>query len=263
MIRKKSKVVLTERDRELLHFLFESRGSTLSDIHNRFFHSRHPKNVANRLRKLRDAKFIGMDTSMDLPSRYFYFIQSRGLKKCYPKAKTLKGLRLKSPDLRHDFLLTQIKDILQKSQIIHDYYTENMMFLESFQWQIGGIFKHDRSFRPDALFITVDDDGPIYNAVELEINQKGSKNYREKIQKYYFNRKISYVLMISGSRTIEKKIMEEEKSLHLTGNTKFFYGNLESLLEQKLPFTFKSCNGAKSGRNWPPIPAVTGHPFRP
>ena len=240
-----SKVVLTERDRKLLHFLFENRGSTLLDINSNIFHSKHRQNIFKRLKKLRDVKLIGMDTSMNLPSRYFYFIQSRGLKECYPKNKTLKGLRLKSPDVRHDFLLMKVRNVLEESQIIHHYYTENMMFLDSFQWQMGDVFKYDHSLRPDALFITVDDDGPIYNAVELEINQKGSKNYREKIQKYYFNRKISYVLLISSSRTIEKRIMQEEKSLHPTGNTKFFYGNLESLLEEKLPFVFKSCNGVE------------------
>lgn len=238
-------IILTERDRKLLHFLFENRGATLWEINNLIFHSKHRQNVSKRLKKLRDAKLIGMDTSMDLPGRYFYFIQSGGLKKCYPQSKTLKGLRLKSPDIEHDFTLMQVKNVLEKSRIIHYYYTENMMFLDSFQWQIGDIFKYDRSFRPDALFITVDDDGPIYNAVELEINQKGSKNYREKIQKYYFNRKISYVLLISSSRTIEKRIMQEEKSLYPTGNTKFFYGDLKSLLEKKLPFSFKSCNGVE------------------
>ena len=101
------------------------------------------------------------------------------------------------------------------------------------------------SLRPDALFITGGDDGPLYNAVELELHQKGQQKYREKIQKYYFNRNISYVLFISSSQVIEKRMMKEEKFLYPTGNTKFFYGNLESLLEENLPFIFKSCNGVE------------------
>ena len=175
-------------------------------------------------------------------SKYFYFIRTEGLKICFPKSKTLKGIRLKSPNIRHDFFLTEVRNVLENANIIHDYFTENMLKLDSFQWQMGDIFRNDQSFLPDALFITKDSDGPIYNAIELELNQKGSKNYQEKIQKYYFNRKISYILMISGSQAIENRIMEEEKSLHPTGNTKFFYGNLQSLLNEKLPFTFRSCN---------------------
>ena len=240
-----SKVVLMERDRELLLFLFENRGGTLSDIGKDIFQVKQRQTIQRRLKKLRDAKLIGMDTSMDLPGRYFYFVQPRGLRRCYPKSKTLKGLRLKSPDVEHDFLLIQVRNVFEESKIIHNYYTENMMFLDLFRWQIEDVLKYDRSLRPDALFITVDDDGPIYNAVELEINQKGQQSYRDKIQKYYFNRKISYVLLISSSRTIEKRIMKEEKFLYPTGNTKFFYGNLESFLEGKLPFVFKSCNGVE------------------
>ena len=144
MAKKSSRVILMERDRELLLFLFENRGGTLSDLGKDIFQVKQRQTIQRRLKKLRDAHFIGMDISMDLPGRYFYFIQPRGLKRCHPKSKTLKGLRLKSPDVRHDFLLIQVRNVLEKAKIIHTYYTENMMFLDSFRWQIEDVFKYDR-----------------------------------------------------------------------------------------------------------------------
>ena len=242
MATKKSKILLTERDRRLLRLLFENRGATSSYIREHIFNNKSYPNVARRLKKLRNAKIIGMSMDMNLPSRYFYFIRPEGLKNLYPEGKSLKGLRLKSPNINHDFFLSEIRNILEQSHIIHNYYTENMLRMDNFNWNIGRIFKYDRFFLPDAIFITKGRNGHIYNAIELELNHKGVKRYRDKIQKYYFNRKISYVLLISSSPAVEKCIMDEEKRLYPSGNTKFFYGNLYSLLNKKLPFVFKSCN---------------------
>lgn len=240
------KIIMTPRDERLLHYLFENRGGTLSDINRDIFQNRSIPTVHKRLKKLREARLIEMTATIDLPERYFYFISPRGLKRCYPDSKNLGGVKLKSNNIRHDFLLSKVRNILEGSKFIHHYYTENMMSLDTFQWQIGDIFKYNRQqFRPDAIFITMSKDGPIYNAVELETSQKGSKRYNHKMKYYYFNREISYVILISPSKTIEKRIMMEEKKIRPKGNTKFFYGHLKSLLEKKMPFTFKNCNGAK------------------
>ena len=51
--------------------------------------------------------------------------------------------------------------------------------------------------------MTMNSEGPVYNAIELEISHKGSKDYRDKIKKYYLNRKIHYVLIITSSKEIE------------------------------------------------------------
>ena len=238
-------IMITPRDKKLLHYLFENRGATFQDIHNMFFHGRSRQTAHERIRKLRRHGFIKMDMSMDIKEKYYYLITEKGLKACYPNAKGLEGVRLKSPNMKHDLYMTKIRNILEKSRFIYHYYTENMMSLKSIQWEIDDIFKHSSSLRPDALFVTMSSKGPIYNAVELEISHKGSKDYKGKIQKYYLNRKIHYIIMITSSKDIENRIMLREKSLHSEKYTKFYYGNLESLLTEKLPFTFKNCRGVE------------------
>ena len=134
-MRKNSKIILTPRDKKLLHYLFENRGATFHDIHNIFFLGRNRQTAHARVKNLGRHNFVKMDISMDIKGKYYYFITAKGLNICYPNAKSLKGIRLKSPNMAHDLYMTKIRDILQKSKFIH-YYTENMISLKSIQWKV-------------------------------------------------------------------------------------------------------------------------------
>lgn len=127
---------------------------TNGDIRNRFFSSKARVNNAKRLRKLRNAKLIGMEKSVCLERNTFYFITLTELKTIYPEAKYFHGAKLKTPNINHGFKLTQLRNILNHSKIIKDYCTDNMLMLDIIQSEIDNIFKFDRGFRPDALFVT-------------------------------------------------------------------------------------------------------------
>ena len=243
-MKKSKKIRLTDRDKKILHHLFENRMATNRDIETRFFRNGARRSVTRRLIKLRKAGLIDMDVNYDLKSCYFYFLQQAGFKKIYPEAKYLHGVKLKSPNVAHDFSLIQLKNLLEKAGIVQKYYTENMLMLDLIWPEIDNIFEYDQGFRPDALFIIESLDGEkFYNAVELELNKKSQMRYSDKIQRYYLNEKISFVLFISSHKSIEKKVMSEEKNLYPEGNHKFYYGNFHSLMEKKLPFIFRNSKG--------------------
>ncbi|MCY4644086.1 MAG: hypothetical protein OXB88_05655 [Bacteriovoracales bacterium] len=241
----KKNIVLTERDFKILHFLFENRSVERVDIENQFFGDRQKRNVTRRLKKLRDAKLIEMDKGIDFKSGYYYFLSLKGLKKIYPHGKALRGLKLKSADPGHDLTLLKIRNALEGLGIIHEYYSENMLMLDIIRDQVRHIFRYDDGFIPDALFLTQTKDREIYNAVELELNRKSISRYRDKIQRYYFNDKISYVLFISPSKSIKKIVMEEEKRLYSDKNSKFYYGNLKAFIQEKGPIVLESYDGVK------------------
>ncbi|MCY4645015.1 MAG: replication-relaxation family protein [Bacteriovoracales bacterium] len=227
-----SRLFLTQRDKKIFQFLFEHRLATLKDIEERFFPAKNTRDVQKRLKKLREARLIGRDQSINLSCGFFYFLLPRGLKNLYPQGRFLEGIRLKGPNIEHDYTLIKVRKILEQARFIHRYYTENMTTSDLFFPESSDIFGDDRSFRPDAVFVTMNDKGPLFNALELEVQQKDKKRYREKIQKYYFNEKIDYVFLIFSSESIRKAVMNMEKFLYPKGNTKFLYGHLGNLLEK-------------------------------
>ena len=243
MIKRIKSIYLTKRDKDVLHYLFENRGATISEIKNMFFSKTSRKNVSRRLKKLQNAKLIKMDTSIDLKCRYFYYITNDGLELCYPKNSSIKGMRLKPPNIEHDFTMSKIRNIFSKSRIIFNYYTENMLFHNYYQLQLNEILNTEDALIPDALIETKDENGPIYTAIELEISEKGPKIYKKKIQDYYFNSKIDYVIVITKSNTVRNIIMNEEKKLYPQKNKKLFYGELSEFFERKLPFVFENSSG--------------------
>ena len=213
------------------------------DIKDEFFGKSTRRNTARRLAKLRRAGLLGMESSINLKKRIFYFITKEGLKTVYPQAVFFPGVKLKTPNPVHDHVLLQVRRIFGRSKIIHEYYTENMLAMDTVRDRNENIFCSDVDTIPDALFITRSDTKKFYNAVEVELQEKSKKRYGDKIQRYYYNKKIPYVIFISATKGIEKKVMAEEKRLHPEVSTKFYYGNLSSLRKQKLPFTLKSCHG--------------------
>ena len=224
----------TDRDREIFQFMFENRMATAMDITNRFFNQNARRNVIRRLNKYKKAGLVGMDASPDLKQVYFYFLKNAGIKKLYPDAEFLDGNRLKSPNPVHDSTLMEVRNILSKSRIIHEYYTENMLEADdTLEYKSHGMLSGYDDVRPDALFITKSDKRIILNTVELELSAKSRNRYIDLIQRYYLNEKISYVIFISATKSIEKKVMTLEKELYPKGNTKFYYGNLKDFRKKK------------------------------
>ena len=86
-------------------------------------------------------------------------------------------------------------------------------------------------------------EGPLYNSIELELNRKRLNDYKNKINNYYLNRKISFVIVIYSSESIKNMIAKEEKRLYPDGIKKIYYGHLKHLLDKKLPFAFKNSDG--------------------
>ena len=233
---------VTPRDYKVLKLLFENRLGTNSQISDKFYEGKNRRNSRRRLKMLTDKGLLLKAQDIYLNQKCFYHITSKGLNKIYPKQQN-RGLKLKSPNPMHDYGLTQLRDIFDCSKIIHEYYTENMLLMNSNLIFSDDIFKNRDDLRPDALFVTTSKGKKFYHAIELELNQKGHIYYQNKIREYHTNEKIYSVLFISNSETIEKKVMEVEKKLFPHGRTIFYYGCFQSLLEKKLPFRFLNCFG--------------------
>ena len=234
----------TERDKEIFQFMFENRMATTMDIMHRFFNQNARRNVIRRLKKYKKAGLVGMDSSPDLKQIYFYFLKNAGIKKLYPEAEFLDGNRPKSSNHVHDSTLMEVRNIFSESRMTHEYYTENMLMAnDTLEYKPSNMFSGDDDVRLDAIFVMKADKRVMLNAVELELSEKSRNRYIDLIQRYYLNQKIPYVIFISATKNIEKKVMALENKLYPKGNTKFYYGNLKDFKKKKLPFIFKSCRG--------------------
>ena len=245
---KKIKIRLTDRDLEIFRFLFENRLATSADVAKELFKNESGRSARARLKKLIDCGYVSRGLTVDLEKIYFYFLTHKALKKIYPDNQFSEGMRLMSPNLLHDYTLLKVRNMFKKSQIIHSYYTENMIAVDVIQDEIGGIFNknYGQNFRPDAIFVTETETKKFHNAVELEMHSKSIQAYRDKIHSYYENKSINTVVFISRSESIQKKVMTEEKRLCPGENTKIFYCVLKRFLKSKPPFPLVNC----SGREW-------------
>lgn len=244
-MKKKENIKITDRDKKIFMYLFENRLATNLDILHKFYAGKNKRNSRKRLEKLKRNGFIAMAASEGLKQRFFYYLTLKGLETIYSDGHFFKGFRLKSPNPHHDYALASLRNVLKESKMIHEYYTENMIQSDIKDCFVEKIFKDDGNFSPDALFVTKSKGEKFYNTVELELTQKGVNFYRRKIRKYYLNEKISYVLFISNSKTIEKKVMQTEKQLYPNIKTMFYYANFKAFLDKKLPFKFVNCRGVE------------------
>ena len=175
--------------------------------------------------------------------KYYYYPSRKTVQLLYPNSHLLSGFKFKSPCIKHDLELTKVIKVFKGSKVIFDLYTENELLVSSNQWLIDNLFSCPRSIRPDALFTTKSNGEAFYNAIELEMTQKGSQCYVSKVKRYYQNKKIRHVFFVSRNTTILSKVRDIENQLYPTGYTKFYYALLSDLVSQKLPFNFQDCRG--------------------
>ena len=242
--KKPKKVILMNRDFEILQFLFESKIVTKDQIKRYFFGNSSNSNVNRRLSKI---------LSLDLIKRIPLDI---GQKTVYGYSITLKGLnRVKyllpyecrkiyqSDCPIHDTTLVDIRKAFESKNSIKDYYTENIL-------QYCTEFKNDIRFQP---FIELNSDGVILAdtkigildlAIEFDATQKSNARYRDKINDYYFRRKIDGVLYICANQCILNALLkiDDEVSHRRRCHPKMYFALVDDVIYAKDELTFKNVN---------------------
>jgi hypothetical protein len=154
------------------------------------------------------------------------------LEKSYPNVAFKRELvKLNSTSLYHDYLLTEVLNILSV-----DY--ENLVFKNA--KTICGNFE-SRDKLPDAIIYNKI--GKIVGAIELELTQKSDRRYREIVTGYRLSRTFPLVVYVYSNDGIATKIKEIVRGKAVAGFTeidtgRFYFVKSQTLLSAgKTPIT--------------------------
>ena len=236
------RVILMNRDLEILQFLFESKIATKDQIKLYFFDNSSNSNVNRRLSKI---------LSLDLIKRIPLDI---GQKTVYGYSITLKGLnrvkyllpyecrKIHQSDCPiHDTTLVDIRKAFESKNSIKNYYTENIL-------QCCSEFKNDIQFQP---FVELNSDGVILVdtkigildlAIEFDATQKSHARYRNKFNDYYIQRKIDGVLYICANQCILNALLKTdgEVSHCYRSNAKMYFALVDDVIHSKDEMIFRN-----------------------
>ena len=238
------KVILRNRDFEILQFLFESKIVTKDQIKLYFFNNAANGTVNRRLRKILSLDLIKrIPLEMGQKTIYGYFITPKGLNKVKHLLPYGYGKINQSDCHIHDITLVDIRKAFESKKSVQNYYTENVL-------QTCHGFKDNAQFQP---FIELNSDGVILIdtkigildlAIEFDATQKNNKRYRHKINDYYGKQNIEGVLYICANQCILNALLklDREASHYHQSNPKMYFALLDNVIHTKDKMTFRNVN---------------------
>ncbi len=217
--KKSNHVLLTDRDLNLMILLHEHVVLSFSQIHERFFTNRTFATAMNRLKRLQSQGWIERIRvpRMRLEGRknatgVVFQLSIKGrtiINKCRPEMDVFERCPvLNLYQLDHDLLIADIADY----------------FKEQFQdcrWVNGRYLGDAKGFGkiPDAVLQKPGSDKVI--AIELELNSKSSRRYKEIVAILKSSQRIEKVIFVTSSVAIGRKIMSEIEGFPVQNGHKF------------------------------------------
>lgn len=240
----KGAIILSSRDYEIFKLLFRYNISTLEQISKYIFNTTKTRHPRRRLNLLIKNGFIIRGCHIRVPGNFFYYLSKKGYRIVHPKEIEKKSLNLKTMYPFHDFMLLEIGQILKKSNVIQNFYTESEYRLEQNLFTKNDFQLSSQSLNPDILITLTHKDKLIKGSLELELSDKGTKRYYDLLRKYYKNKEFNFVFYLyPRSSPIVKKIKDLEIQIDEKKFGKFFYIEYETFLDQKKPIIMSNILG--------------------
>lgn len=239
-------VMLTERDLSLIKSLYENVVMTFGQINTLHFASTAKSTIINRLTKLEQAGLIRriripkMELGNDKRAIGVVFqVTKVGIQRLQQKSPFLKlkqePISFSPFSLEHDLILVDVTNAL-KSRFVD---------CEIRNGKLGGFDGQAQAGLMPDLILSMPNTKELF-AIELELNGKSEKRYRELILRYRLSKvftRVIYILanpQIQGS--ISKVILNRNIHPNETPETgKFYFGQLADIL--KNPSTCVLSNG--------------------
>lgn len=238
-------VMLTERDLSLLKSLYDNVVMTFSQIEGVHFASTAKSTIINRLTKLEYAGFIRriripkMELGNDKRAVGVVFqITKVGIQRLQQKFPLLKlkpePISFSPFTLEHDLVLVDVANAL-KSRFGDCEIKNGKLGLTDGHTQMGLL--------PD-LILSMSNTKEIF-AIELELNGKSEKRYRELILRYRLNKVFTKVIYVVANPQIQGIISRVilNRTIHpnetpVTG--KFYFGCLTDVLQNQSTAVFSN-----------------------
>ena len=231
-------VMLTERDLSLLKSLYDNVVMTFSQIEDMHFTSTAKSTIINRLTKLEHAGFIKriripkMELGNDKKAIGVVFQITRvGIQRLQQKFPLLKlkpePISFSPFTLEHDLILVDVANALKFR--FGDCEIKN--------GKLGAIDGHTQMGLMPDLILSMSNTKELF-AIELELNGKSEKRYRELILRYRLNKMFTKVIYVVANPQIQgiisKVVLNRTIHPNETAETgKFYFGSLTDVLQNQ------------------------------
>ena len=236
---KRKNVIVTERDRKLLLYLFVNKVATVRDIQQDIFGDVYLSLVHRRLRLLALDGLVTPQKREDSYHRLVYSVSKKGFEKYIADKGVAKRVQLLSDSVEHDLTVLEIKRRFRKFKNVLNVYSENLIR--------SGLLDEDYpelrqlgELRPDAVVKLKVRKKIYFLPLEYEASLKYFKRNTKLLTKYYTSPFVSAVLFISKTDIIRRKLWQQESARKSERKGRFYYAQLEDVFNTGERLAFKS-----------------------
>lgn len=243
---KQKRVILTQRDRCLLQFLFESKVCTFEQIRRNIFLNISCSIVRRRLKGLIESKYVSISTNFVNPQgRLSYSVTDKGIEVFAQDIPFVIDRKIKKSDsIHHDLALVDIIYKLKEFKYVEELFTENA--LQCYQDLREGIpYRDYAALRSDGFIEMMFKDKKLLAALEYDKTSKNSKRYFQKFKDYYYNEDITGILYICENKPMMNKLLSIDQKVCNQEDSKFFFCLKDELLLSKEKVTLVNFKGQK------------------
>ncbi len=236
--------VTTEKERQILQYLFQVKVATFKQIHQSLFGPVVKSAVSKRIGRLLKAKLIHKGI-VDFNKKYtqVFYLDSGTVDLLFDEDSDPIGrYQAQSGAVDHDLLLGDLRAKLCTFPKVKRYWTENEL-------QCLKECTSDPRLRPcvilrsDAVLDLISDGKPFVMPLEFEASRKSNSRYEEKLRKYYALDIPRTALWISASSEIQNGVMTIDRNVRGENRPKFYYALLSDVLKAKDLIHFKNLQG--------------------
>lgn len=241
---KKKSLLITKRDKAIFKGLYEQRTLLERHIREKYFPNRCPTAATHRLGKLVKNGYLVKNYALMGNQKFVhYFLKEKALACIKDELEfAIKRPCLKSSSVVHDLALVDIRERLEKCQMVKEVFTENILQTTD----CTGRRKLDTAFislNTDLLAHLKTKKGEYWIPIEWERSHKSESQLVDKLADYYLFPDIQAVFYICQNDNIRKAVFRCEKKLGKGFHPKVFTCLLENVLENNGEIHFKNASG--------------------
>lgn len=197
-------IILQERDRKILKFIYAYRVVSVAQIQRRYFAKTFRTVGPRRIRQLANEGLLQSFVTGEGPNVYNCLrLTEKGQQATSEHWNVeIDNPLLKSESPIHDLRVAQLAESFERLSTFNSLFTENLM-QSSTALSDDERLKALTQLQADGALVLSPPKAPLYfYGLEFEISRKSPERYRDKLTNYYTAKNVDGVLYISDSQVI-------------------------------------------------------------
>jgi hypothetical protein len=238
---------ITDRDRKIFQFLFESKVASLTQILDRIFTGLSPQNSNRRMLKLTRGGWVrrgGHHQNGRL--HYVYWLSEKAFRRfLHGNGSEAPREQLKSDCIEHDLALVNIRIRFEENPAVRSFLTENTL-QSAGESDLPNEVRPWIGLRPDAAVEVIEQDHEtMFVPLEYESSLKSIDRCRNKLRDYYVLHGGSAVFFICSDENVLRRMLKVDRELSAEYRPKMYFSLLSDVLQARDTLPFQKSDGTK------------------